>query len=334
MKRLNTFIILLLATTFLTGMHNKLAYAQLYDEDYNLENDAPLTDYVDPTYVADDQVNNQEDVPVDDNSLDSPNDQDVATDGNVPSTEDTKDQELFGVNQDEGFTEPLEELEPTHTVLLDLVFTILVKNTLTYTEDLEINYHAKMETDVNLSARSHKNEGVLETTVDVYGLLSGADNELYDCVLEIEVPNQKVEITTRYVDPSQTLNNVGLSKLDTNNDGEVQEEEEIDQTPQLSIRTKIDTKSIAEDYYANCNATDGTESKMRTKGPTENYLGLVLETLQPDILTGTQVDYYIDEDDTIYLTGEPLLVEDLDLFEQYYITIDPDESKLEVIVKE
>ncbi len=177
----------------------------------------------------------------------------------LPPGDEAETENLFG-------TDELPELEaglPTHNVRLEFNSTVSFTNPDEPSPYLEIMYSTLVETPVELNQQTRTMD--LAATIDVQTHGSLAQNEFFECRLNIAFEQAKVTFTTKLNSEGSKLNDSG---------------EEQAKTFQAVFRTSFDD-SMAEDWFSYC--TDISGATLNTVGAPENYNLQVLKMVEPDL---------------------------------------------------
>ncbi len=209
-----------------------------------------------------------------------------------------KEKKLFG--DDEAPDEEDEEGgdvvdNATHVLKMEFDTRVVITDTRSAYSYLEINYTTKMEQEIQVGNRRFRTRGKANIMTDIVGTLAG--NELFTCELDIKISDADVDMMVRH--------------------SEVEESEELDASSSLAVQLKFNKQDLLEDWFSNCLGVDG--SQFNTKGEQEKYLFTALEAIDPS-LSGILVEEYDPlVESTVDLETPPILIEDLDSYEEILI---------------
>lgn len=220
-----------------------------------------------------------------------------------PDSDAFKEKNLFG--DDEADEEEEEEdtgtIEgATHLLKMEFNSQVVVTDTKTNNSYIEINYSTKIDQEIQIKDRRFRVKGKAGITTDIVGTLAG--NELFTCTLDIQVSDANVDIMTRHTETEETDEESAISKL--------------------ALQLKFKQDDLMEDWFSNCLAMDG--SMLNTKGDKEKYLFTTLKAISPDLEGIIVEDYDPEEVSRIDLITEPIIIEDLDSFEEVLVQGDGD----------
>lgn len=229
MKKLSIFLFLLQLTSF-----SSLAQELLPPD---VENDFESTENVGDDFYSDTDFDGDEEPPTSDDSF-FPEENETNFDSEVETT--------------------------VHNVRIEFNSTVSFLNVDDPSPYLEINYSTLIESSIELNQKNNTYEVMAVVDVQTNGSL--AQNELFNCRLDISFQETKARITTKINSVRSKLNNeLG---------------EERPQTLQAVFRSEI-SESMTEDWFSFC--TDVTGSTLNTVGAPENYNLQVLKMIDPSL---------------------------------------------------
>lgn len=191
-----------------------------------------------------------------------------------------KEEELFGPSDEDEDEdeeeEPEEIIEGTHNLKIEFTSLIQFLNPLDPSPYLENEYTNVLELSIFLLGQKKSSDGIMSVDVQNWGYL--AQNEFFDCRLEVNAQEIPVEITSR---------------LKKESAGSAVAGEESDEEDKYSAVIKVDLKQdVTEDWFSFC--TDISGAVLNTQGAPENYNMQVLRLIEPK-LNSLVFEDFIDE---------------------------------------
>jgi len=253
--------------------------------------DEDLGDQIDlPSEEAFDAIPEEAVEPQVDEATDSVSDQEKDSNDSEASSESTaSEEELFGT--EEGTA--TEEGVPTHTVRLEFNSNVSFTNPDEPSPYLEIVYSTVMETPIELNRQTHNYE--VSATVDVQTTGSLAQNEFFECRLDIAFQETNVKLTAKLNSEGSVLNDTG---------------EENASTYQAVFRTAF-SETMAEDWFSYC--TDVSGATLNTIGAPENYDLQILKLIEPDLKALVLDNFDLTQESRIPLSVPMQVVDDNEL---------------------
>lgn len=184
----------------------------------------------------------------------------------------------------------------THLLKFNYESRVVVTNTTTEIAFLEIDYTIKLEEPIEITERSKQTTGRANIMTDVVGVLGS--NDLFTCELDVEIDDVDVSITTKQITTFNEYNDPTDS--------------------QLTLQLNFSKSDLLEDWFSYCSAVDG--SRLNTQGEQEKYLYETLKATQPGLDGLIIDDFESDEEASLNLFTEEIILDDLYGDEEFSLT--------------
>lgn len=199
-----------------------------------------------------------------------------------------KEKELFGEDE-AGQSEESEGI--SHLLRVEFEGSVVFTDTITNISFLEVTYEFRFEKEIEVSKARFRDSIPFDVETNIVGNL--AENDLFKCEAVVEFNNKpRFDVMSKYNFKEAT--------------------EETDELSQLALQLKPDSKSMNEDWFADCAGIDGSE--LKTKGGHEEHLKKILKALE---LEGVAIPEY-DPSTGISkeILSDTIIVEDPNSFEE------------------